>query len=373
MTGLASRLRGAGKAVLLSLLRLLPRRGGGGPVDPVQVKSVLVIRTDERVGNLLLTTPLLAALRERLPSARIGLLCAARLRALVEGTGLYDELWPFEKREFFLRPLRFVRFCWRLRRARYSVAIEAGHWHAFSFTAGMLALWSGAPVRIGHRRGEAEYLMTHLVVRDPREKYDAATKLELLAPFGPGGPLRALRLQTALGRTEAARFVQLFKDQPALILNPGGRKSDHRWPPQLFSRAGLALRDRLGLAIWVAFGPGEEALARQVAAGADGARLLPETNLAELAGVLRACALFLTNDTGPMHLGAAVGAPTVAIFLNEDRERWTAPVAGFAGVTVKGLSEEDAVAAVVSAGMDLGRGGSADRSLLDRGTSGPDT
>jgi ADP-heptose:LPS heptosyltransferase len=301
-----------------------------------------------------LTTPLLAALRERLPSARIGLLCAARLGALVEGTGLYDELWLFEKRDFFFRPFRFVGFCWRLRRARYAVAIEAGHWHAFSFTAGMLALWSGAPVRIGHRRGEAEYLMTHAVSKDPRQAYDAAAKLELLAPLG-GSPAQVPRLQTALGRNQAARFAKLFADRPALILNPGGRKSDHRWPPHLFSRAGLTLRDRLGLEIWVAFGPGEESLARQVASGAPGAKLLPETNLAELAGVLRACALFLTNDTGPMHLAAAVGAPTVALFMNQDLERWTAPVAGFAGVTVQGLSEEAALAAVIAAAGNVAR------------------
>jgi heptosyltransferase-3 len=354
MNALLARVRGLGKALLKGLLRLLPRRGADGPLDASRIESILVIRTDDRVGNLLLTTPLLAAIREALPKVRLGLLCAARRAPLVEGTGLYDELWPFEKRDFFWRPHRFVRFCWRLRRARYQVAIDAGHWHAFSFTSGMLALWSGAGVRIGHRRGEADRVLTHAVQKDPEQRYDAGSKLELLAPLGIT-QVEAPPMQTALGRAEAGRFAELFADRPALIVNPGGRKSDHRWPPHLFARAAAGLRDRCGLAIWVAFGPGEEALGRGVVAQAPGARLLPATNLAELAGVLRACALFLTNDTGPMHLAAAVGAPTVALFLTEDRQRWAAPVPCFVGVPVAGLAEEPAIHAVIEAGAKLSR------------------
>jgi len=354
MKRLRDEARGIGKSLLRALLRLLPLRGGGGPIDPATVGSVLVIRTDDRVGNLLLTTPLLAALRELLPAARIGLLCAARFTPVVEGTGLYDEIWPFEKRDFFFRPLSFAAFCWRLRRARYDVAIEAGHWHAFSFTAGVLAFGSGAPVRIAHRRGEAEHLMTHAIARDPAHAYDADAKLELLSPLGRR-PGRAPRLRTALGREERARFVRLFADRPALLLNPGARKQDHRWPPRLFGRVAAELHERQGLDVFVAFGPGEEGLAQEVLAGVPGARLLPETNLAQLAGALRACALFVTNDTGPMHLAAAVGAPTVAIFMNADRERWAAPVEGFAGVSVQGLTDEAAVGAVVDAAEEVRR------------------
>jgi len=181
----------------------------GRPTDPSRIRRVLVIRTDERVGNLLLTTPLLGALRERLPTVRLGLLCAARLAPAVEGTGLYDDLWPFEKRDLFRRPWAFVAFCLRLRAAGYDMALEAGHWHAFSFTAGMFALWSGARVRVGHRRGEAERLLTHAVEKDPAVAYDAAAKLELLRPLGLAIPA-CPPLRTELGRAEAARFAALF-------------------------------------------------------------------------------------------------------------------------------------------------------------------
>jgi ADP-heptose:LPS heptosyltransferase len=353
---LLAKLQAAGKAFLFALIRLLfARKGQGGPIDRSTIQKVLVIRTDERLGNLLLTTPLLAALKEAMPEAWIGLLCPARLAPAVRGTGLYGEIWPFEKRDFFRRPWRFIAFCLALRRSGYQVAIEAGHWHAFSFTAAMLTLWSGAPIRIGHRRGEAERILTHAVEKDPAVAYDAAAKLELLRPLGISRS-DCPPLQTALGQTAAPRFAALFAGRPVLLVNPGGRKADHRWSPELFAQAAAAIGKGHELTPFIAWGPGEEALARDLVARVEGASLLPPTNLEELAGALRSSALFLTNDTGPMHLAAAVGTPTVAVFLGDDWQRWAAPGPAFRAVPVGGLEPAVQVERVVAAAQDLLRG-----------------
>ncbi len=81
------------------------------------------------------------------------------------------------------------------------------------------------------------------------------------------------------------------------------------------------------------WGPGEEAIAREVCAGSAGAALLaPPTDLDALAAHLRAAALAVTNDTGPMHLAVACGVPALAIFLAPDAARWGHPGPRFAGV-----------------------------------------
>jgi ADP-heptose:LPS heptosyltransferase len=216
----------------------------------------------------------------------------------------------------------------------------------------MLTLWSGAPIRIGHRRGEAERLLTHAVDKDPAIAYDAAAKLELLRPLGI---TRAdcPPMQTALGRNEAPRFAKLFGASPVLLVNPGGRKADHRWPPALFAQAVSELAKTRNLPVYVAWGPGEEALAQGLVSQIDGASLLPPTNLAELAGALRSSALFLTNDTGPMHLAAAVGTPTVAVFLSDDWQRWAAPAPTFRAVPVGGLAPAAQVEKVAAAVREL--------------------
>ena len=353
MRSLLAKLQAAGKAVLFALIRLLfARQGQGGPIDRSVIQKVLVIRTDERVGNLLLTTPLLAALKGAMPEAWIGLLCPARLASVVQGTGVYSEIWPFEKRDFFVRPWRFVAFCLALRRANYQVAIEAGHWHAFSFTAAMLTLWSGAPIRIGHRRGEAERILTHALEKDPAVAYDAAAKLELLRPLGIS-PSDCPPLRTALGKNEAPRFAALFAGRPVLLVNPGGRKADHHWSPELFAQAGAAIGKVQKLTPFIAWGPGEEALARDLAARIEGASLLPPTTLAELAGALRNSALFVTNDTGPMHLAAAVGTPTVAVFLGDDWQRWAAPIPTFRAIPVSDLDPAAQVEKVAAAAREV--------------------
>ncbi len=352
MRGALAKLQGVGRAFLLAIVRtVFPREAGPGMgVDSRAVRSILVVRTDERVGNLLLTTPLLTVLRERLPGARVGLLCAARLAGVVEGTGLYDELWRFEKRDLFRRPWRFLALCLRLR-GRYEVAIEAGHWHAFSFTAGMLVRWSGAPVRIGHRRGDAARLLTHAVEKDPAVVHDARAKIELLAPLGIAGVALPLP-RTGLGIAQAERFAGLFgAEKPVVLVNPGGRKADHRASPALIGWAVRALMERREAAVWVAWGPGEESLARAVVGAVGGARMLPPTTLDELAGALRAAAVFVTHDSGPMHLAAAVGRPMVAVLLQEDGERWIWP--GTRAVRIRGLPDGDAAAAISEAAGEL--------------------
>ena len=214
-------LRKLGRWLLLAVIRLFPVGKPAGA--PVAVHSVLVVRTDERLGKHLLTTPLLGALRASFPSARVGLLCAASRAAAVAGTGLYDELWAFEKRDLFRRPWKFVALLLRLRRARYQVALDAGHSHAFSFTSAALVRWSGAGVRLGHARPGAERFLTDAVAKDPAMGYDAAAKLELLRPlvepvgsanFGPA-------MVTGLGRGRAADELQRAGGRAAAG-EPGG-------------------------------------------------------------------------------------------------------------------------------------------------------
>jgi heptosyltransferase-3 len=339
-------LRRIGRWILLLPVRLLPEGKGGAIGGPI--RSVLVVRTDDRVGNLLLTTPLLAALRAGLPEARIALLCAERRAAAVDGTGLYDDLWRFEKRDFFRHPLRFAAFCLALRRARYQVAIEAGHSHAFSFTSAALTRWSGATVRIGHGRGLASRFLTHAVAKDHAVIYDAASKLELLRPLGIQAAL--VPLQTALGRTRVEEFRGLMGR--ALLVYPGARKLDHRWGPRPFAEATRGLMAQHGLRAWIAWGPGEEDLAGQIAREA-GAQMLPSTDLEGLAAAFRAAALVLTNDTGPMHLAVAVGAPTVAVFLTDDADRWASPQPNARAVKARGVPEGRVIADVLEAAAEL--------------------
>lgn len=285
---------------------------------------ILVIRIDERVGNVLLTTPLLLELRERFPAAQVDLLVAESKRVLVEGLA---RLIGFRKRDFFTRPLAFARFLLQLRRARYPVAIDASHWHHFSLSSALLLAWTGAPVRVAHARGQAALYATHLVTPPAaeEERGEVGVKLRLLRPLGieaaPRPPLTLAGSDPAAGAPIASWLAEAGLAGATLVgLAPGSRKLDHRAPPALFAR--LARDVRAGAAVpIVLWGPGEEALARQVAREGE-AILAPPTGLAALAALLRRLAAVVTNDTGPMHLAVACGTPTVALFVGSDVHRW---------------------------------------------------
>jgi heptosyltransferase III len=125
-------------------------------------------------------------------------------------------------------------------------------------------------------------------------------------------------------------------------LAPGGRKADHRVDPTVFVALGRAAAEA-GATVLVLWGPGEEGLAEEVAAGC-AAKIAPPTNLDELAALMRRCMVTVTNDTGPMHLSVACGAPTIALFQSADPARWGHSDPPHAVVPVEDRSREEIVA-----------------------------
>src|SRR6266478_1462562 len=194
-----------------------------------EIRSVLVVRTDDRVGNALLTIPLVRALQRALPQARVDLLLAAGRARVAEGLPDLDVV-RFDKRA---GPLRYLRFLRRLR-ARYDVVIDAAHWHAFSLTSALLSRWAARRWVIGADRGPAEVVYAGVSELPPPGTFEVAAKMLLAWPLG----LRLLAppLETALGRGVSpveGRFA---------ALNPGARKQDHRWPASRFGTFTRRLR-----------------------------------------------------------------------------------------------------------------------------------
>ena len=316
------------------------RSVGPGPGQP---QRILVLRVDDRVGNVLLTTPLLSHLTGGLPAARIDILVARSKRMIVAGIA---EAIAFEKRDLFRAPWRFISTMRALRRAHYDVVIDASHWHAFSITSALILGWIGAPVRIAHDRGAADRFATVTVPPPEAVEPEVRTKLRLLEPLAIA--TRSLALHTDLGSSGPARdrmdawFGQAFGDRPVLGLVPGARKLDHRTPEPVFAALGDEAT-ACGAGVLVLWGPGEEALADRVAAAAQGL-MAPATDVEALAALMRRCAAIATNDSGPMHLAVATGTPTIGLFTHADHGRWGHTYGPHRVVIAHGRSIDDVIA-----------------------------
>lgn len=321
-------------AILGAGLALGRRCEGAGPI-----RKILVVRVDLRVGNVLLTTPLIRALQQSLPDADISVLVAPSKASILDGivaTRLFD------KKAISKAPIQFFKSLWALRKARFDVVIDASHWHTFSVTSAALAAWTGAPIRIAHQRSDAERFANRLVAAPQDPESEVRTKLRLLEPLGIQ-PER-IEMQTGLGQGEAlermqAWLTEAFAGQTVVGLAPGARKADHRAPPELFAALGTQAQAR-GHALLVLWGPGEQELAAEVAE-ACGGTVAPPSSLDELAALMRECMLVVANDTGPMHLSVACQTPTLALFRSADPLRWGHSELGHAVVVIREGEPED--------------------------------
>lgn len=340
--------------------RVLLRRPVAAEIDVQALRRILVVRVDDRVGNVLLTTPLLRALREGLPHVRIDWLIAKRRARLVEGLFLADELIPYDKRRATMSGPALM---WKLRQAHYDAVIEAAHYDVFSTTQALFARSTGAPIRIGSARGESERFYTHSVEIPADLRYDVAARLKLLEPLGL--PIRGHELETSAGLGEEHRNAadallagHRLEAGKYVIVNPGARKLDRRFPAEKLGAMVRKIAVAAGMKALVVWGPGEEELAAQVVGEAgQSAVLAPATDLDLLAALLRRAALLVTNDTGPMHLGVACGTPTLALFTQADAARWGHPLPTFRAVPAGDDAPDPAVAAERAALELLGKSG----------------
>jgi lipopolysaccharide heptosyltransferase II len=300
----------------------------------------ILVRGVNWLGDAIMTLPALQRLREARPRARITLLTPEKLAALWGGQPMIDNVMAFAPAETAWRMGR------RLRAEHFDVAV------AFpNSTRSALELWlAGVPRRIGAARGWRNLFLTDALPPRrgavPMRKRSEADVRQALAMglAAPAMPSRAhhvhdyLYLASHLGAlTEPvppSLFVSPGQIEAACAkfaiggadvwfgLNPGAEYGPaKRWPAERFIEAAVTLRAQTACR-WLIFGGAgdvelTEGIARaiQSASGATAAMTLAgKTTLGELAALFTRCRVVLTNDTGPMHLAAAVGAPVVVLF-----------------------------------------------------------
>jgi heptosyltransferase-2 len=313
--------------------------GGAAPVALGPRPRILVVKL-ATLGDLLLTTPMLRALRARYPDARLDLLTSEVAAPLVGESPLLDHVYVFEKRAFddpaalARHPTelgRLAPLALRLRAARYDVVALAHH---LTLPAGRLkyrALLAAIhPVRsVGLDNGYGRFLS--LRVRDEGfgALHEAEYALALAAALDAPAPAndRGLRLAD-LGWPTTTPAPLRAGEPPQIALHPGGGVYSlaRRWPASRYVELANALWTEFGATITLLGGSEErtlhaeilDALGRPRWASAAPGDVSPR-RLAELLG---ASHLFIGNDSLPMHLAAAAGTPIVAIFGPSNAQAW---------------------------------------------------
>ncbi len=312
------RLERFGRRLLVACLaRLLGARRR--EVSVRAAARILVVRLDERVGNLVLLTPLLATLRARFPKAVIDVLGYAKTRVLLERHPAINEILAFDKRALTSErgPLRIFAF---LRRRRYDLAIDAANPTDPSFTQALVTRFSGAEHTIGSAFGDfARLYSAPATIVDDGKTHEIDLRLQLLGPIPGDGLVRVTGIDLGPPSDEVRRFISEVGSYA--VLNLGARIREKWLPQEDYVLLANAMADG-GMKCVLTWGPQELELAKAVASAAQGARMAPPTSLADLAAILKSARCVVTCDTGPMHVAVALGAPTCAVFVSTDPARY---------------------------------------------------
>jgi ADP-heptose:LPS heptosyltransferase len=289
----------------------------------VRPRRVLVVRIDDRVGEALLTTPVLATLKDLNPRPEVHALVHPHIVRVLAGHPAVDRVIPWDRRCLILgawapgiRPLR---------RERYDVIIDCTNWTDPSVTAAIISRLAGPrSAVIGPAAWPVSALHGVAVAPRPDTRLEVAQRVHLLSPLEGYRPTQTLSFRRPEVSPALRSFLQEASRQAYAVVNPGGRLPWRKTPTDVFAAAARVLLG-LGMRPVVTWGPGEEPMAKTVVALSPGSVLAPATDLNDLAALLQNARLCVCNNTGPMHLSVAVGTPTLALFLHMDAQRWGHP------------------------------------------------
>jgi heptosyltransferase-2 len=288
-------------------------------------KKILVVQTSF-LGDVVLTTPLIAEVRRLYPNAHLAVLCAPRGKAILEGHPDIDEIIVYRKRGEGGRRQSLWRMARELRRRGFTLALSPHK----SFRTALLLFLSGIPRRVGFRQSAGWFLFHERINRDST-LHDAQRNLSLLAALGEEPresectPRVAVTLSARKTAEEVFRSLGINGDGPVFGINPGSVWATKRWTREGYAQLIGALKRRYGGHIVLFGGEDDRGIVEKIMALSGGAcvSLVGRIGLGELAAAIERCDVFITNDSGPMHVAVARGVPVVAIFCA------TTPALGF--------------------------------------------
>lgn len=311
------------------------------PPEPTpRFEPRILVRGVNWLGDAVMTTPALLRLRERYPNGDLTLLTPAKLAPLWPGHPALTRTLTFERREGILSVAR------RLRAERFDLAVVLPN----SLRSALETFLAGIPRRVGGRWPWRNWLLTQVVAPArnvvpmrkrtvpeiqalalgspsrprpslPAESHQMHHYLRIVAALGADPVPLPPRLHVSLAEIEAVRVKHGFRPGSAWLgINAGAEYGPaKRWPADRFAAVADALRQEFDCGIAVFGGLGDlalaEELAEQLKTAAPTLRVLAgKTTLRELLAALTCCRVLLTNDTGPMHVAAALAVPVVVPF-----------------------------------------------------------
>lgn len=301
-----------------------------------QARRIVAVRLDH-LGDVLMCTPALAAIRASCPEAHLALWCSPAGEQAALACGLVDEVMAFKAPWMkHAEPDDVSHGLTQLRDGRFDAAVIFTSCTQSALPAAMACLMAGIPLRLAHAREQPYQLLTHWVRDDEQVctgmRHEVRRQLDLVATLGWAPPHERLRFE--VGDASEARAMALLRGaglsegRPYVVMHPGASAPSRRYPAERFGLVADALWQQRGVRTVFTGGPQDLALVQQARASM---RTTPidlsgRLSLGELGSVIGHASLLVSNNTGPVHVAAALDTPVVELYAltNPQHTPWKA-------------------------------------------------
>jgi ADP-heptose:LPS heptosyltransferase len=325
-------------------------------------RNILVIDFGQ-LGDVVLSLPALAAVRQRFPRARLTVAVGGSAAPVVEMAGVADEALAVDRVALRDGPKhisvwRIGQLVFEVRKKKFDFVIDL---HSLSET-NLLGYLSGAGKRLYARRpGRSLDYMANFRPAPPiedRKKHATERYLDVLAPLGIGEVSRVPRLpvreEDARAVAEMLRKAKAEATGPSVGIFPGAGHPSRRWPIERFAQLAWMFERNDSVRTLLFAGPEERALVREARKQFPPSTVvLDKLTVQQLAAAAAPLSVFVSNDTGPMHVAAAVGTPVVILMQHHPMFNCYIPVGDrhrvVAASTIEAITVEAAYDAARSA------------------------
>jgi len=293
------------------------------------VNSILVILI-AGIGDVILSTKSLKALRDTYPDADIHLLTSTQAASLAENFEYIDHIWPFPIREIkkdksqLLKILKIIR---RLREIDFEIIINlyrVSTWVG-ACEMGLLFMLLNGQKKFGHDNKGFGLFLDKKVPKNNFENQHFSDAMMDIAKLAGGIP-DDKGIEITWDNKSEKKWRSLFGDsendfkKKKIAINPGGERENRRWGAKYYALIVDHLIDKFNAEIFILGGPGEDNIAKEIhnKINNDAVNLSGQLSLNDLIYIISKLDLLVTNDSAPMHIAAAVKTPVVAIFGPED-------------------------------------------------------
>ncbi len=283
-------------------------------IDFSDIQRILILRMGP-LGETILTTPVIRALRNRFPNARIAYMVAPEREDLVSANPFLDEVMTYD--------ISVPKLVYGIMKRSFQMAVVLQP----TFRLVLHTFLARIPFRIGFETNCCSGRLLHVAVPNNTAQHETSRYLDVVRGIGiqPDCGEPEMFVDDRAQRWADDLLVNLDFDtnRPLVGLNPGTGSVSRRWQKERFAKIGNLLHREHNAQIIITGGPREGSLPYELAdMMCCSPIVLTGATPMQLGAVIQRCHLFISNDTGPMHMSTAVKTPTIALFGSSNPSRW---------------------------------------------------